>query len=74
MKTYREEFPPGTRVLVDSSADTGTDSEFNGCTGTVVRFDQFIAVRIDKLPPYWRNPALLSPSNLRALTQREQLP
>lgn len=65
MKTYSEEFPVGARVVVEAGPTTGTDQEFNGLTGTIVRCGPFIAVQIDRLPRYWKNPALLSPSNLR---------
>lgn len=65
IKTYREEFPVGTRVKVVAGPAEGTDHEFNGRAGTIVEYGQFIAVELDRPPKYWRNPCLISPSNLR---------
>jgi ribosomal protein L21E len=72
MKTYREMFPDGARVVVEAGPAEGTDHEFNGRTGTV-RHAQggWITVQIDRPPPYWRNPAILCPHNLRRIDHRQ---
>lgn len=60
MKTYREEFPPGTRVVVRASKGDGSDYEFNGRKGTIVEFHKCLAVELDKPPRYGSNPVLIS--------------
>lgn len=63
--TYREEFQPGTRVVVRAGAGEGSDHEFNGRTGTMVDYHGHLAVEIDRLPRYWENPVLICMHNLR---------
>jgi hypothetical protein len=33
--TYRDEFPPGTRVVIRAAKSDGTDYDFNGRKGTM---------------------------------------
>jgi hypothetical protein len=71
--TYRDDFPIGSRVRVRAGASEGTDHEFNGATGTIVDFKGYLAVEIDQLPRYWKNPVLISPHNLcRTVGERAQ--
>jgi hypothetical protein len=65
IKTYREEFPPGTRVVVRTTPGEGTDCEFEGRKGTMVAMGEYLAVDFDKPPKYWPNPYLISLHNLR---------
>lgn len=62
--TYREEFPPGTRVIVSAGPNEGTDHEFTGRTGTMVEYGKGLAVEIDRLPRYWKNPVIICMHNL----------
>lgn len=64
VKTYREEFPFGTRVVVRASVSEGTDGDFNGRYGTVVEHGQFMAVEFDRPIQGYPNPYLISPHNL----------
>lgn len=65
-RTYREEFPIGTRVTVEADQSEGTDYEFTGLSGTIVGYGPFLAIQFDRLPRYWNNnPVLISLHNLR---------
>jgi len=64
--TYRDDFPPGTRVIVHApDPREGSDHEFHGRTGTIVDHGKCRAVEIDRLPRYWKNPVILCMHNLR---------
>ena len=65
--TYREEFPPGTRVVVRAGKGDGTDHDYNGRTGTIVEYYKCLAVELDKPPRYGTNPVLISLHTLRHL-------
>jgi hypothetical protein len=58
--TYRDEFPPGTRVVIRATKSDGTDYDFNGRKGTVVEYKKCLAVELDKPPKYGTNPVLIS--------------
>jgi hypothetical protein len=65
--TYRDEFPPGTRVVIRAAKSDGTDYDFNGRKGAVVEFYKCLAVELDKPPKYGSNPVLISPHCFRHL-------
>lgn len=60
IRTYREEFPVGARVIVRAEKSDGTDYDFNGRKGTVVQFYKCLALELDKPPKYGSNPVLIS--------------
>lgn len=65
--TYAQKFKAGTRVRVVCVDTAGTDLEFEGRTGAVVRFGMFIAVQLDRRVKHWPNPAYISPHNLQVM-------
>jgi hypothetical protein len=65
MATYRDTFVVGTRVVVCASEAEGTDHEFNGRCGTIVKRGQYVAVDLDRPLKYWPNPAFICLHNLR---------
>jgi hypothetical protein len=67
MKTYRDEFPAGTRVVVRAKKSDGSDYDFNGRKGTIVEFGKCLAVELDKPPQYGTNPVLIGLHILRHL-------
>lgn len=67
--TYREEFTPGTRVVVRAGPGEGTDHEANGRQGTMVAVGRALAVNLDKPPRYWSNPAFICMHNLQRVNQ-----
>ena len=65
--TYRDEFPPGTRVVIRAGKDEGSDHDYDGRRGTVVEHYKCLAVELDKPPKYGTNPVLISPHCFRRL-------
>lgn len=65
IKTYVEEFPPGTRIVVRADKSEGTDHDFNGRRGTVVAYGRALAVEFDKPPRHCANPVIICLHNLR---------
>jgi hypothetical protein len=65
IKTYREEFQPGTRVIVRALPGEGTDHGWNGKVGTMVEMGRALAVNFDKPLKYWPNPYPICMHNLR---------
>lgn len=70
--SYRDDFPIGSRVIVNAPCGEGSDCEFNGRAGTVVAHGQWFGVKFDKPPRYWPNPTTICPHNLRAALTRAQ--
>lgn len=64
-----EVFPPGTRVKVHAASPReGTDHEWHGYTGTLIRHADWTLVKMDKRPRYWpSNEVWLCNHNLRRL-------
>lgn len=67
--TYRDDFPIGSRVIVRAGKDEGTDHDFNGQSGTIVKFGEALAVEFDKPPRYGTNPVLICLHNLRPIAR-----
>lgn len=65
--TYRDEFPPGTRVVIRAGKGEGSDHDHNGQTGTVVEYYKCLAVELDKPPRYGSNPVLIAPHCFRII-------
>lgn len=69
-------FPPGTRVQVHAAMSMeGTDHEWHGYVGTIVRNGMWTLVRMDKRPRGWpSNEVLLCNHNLRIHQQIKEAP
>jgi len=65
--TYSQKFPAGTRVKVQCVDTAGTDLEFEGTTGTVVRPRSWIEVRLDRKVEHWPRNAIICPHNLQRI-------
>lgn len=75
-KTNAERFPVGTRVRVHAPTRAeGTDYEMHGREGTVkVARNDWIGVKLDKPPRYWRNPVHVCAHNLRSISSPSPTP
>ena len=69
MRTYRDIFPIGTRVVVRADKSDGSDHEFNGRRGTMVEIGKCLGVQFDNPPKHWPNPYLISLHTLRHLKE-----
>ena len=57
----------GDRVRVHAEPSEGTDHEWHGHFGTILRCGQWIEVRMDRTKRYWSNPVMICAHNLRSL-------
>lgn len=67
--TYSELLPPGTRVTVCAGKGEGTDQEWNGHKGEVVRVigNQWAEIKMEKGRRFWPSKlVILGCSNLAA--------
>lgn len=67
-------FSPGTRVKVHAASPMeGTDHEWHGYTGTLIKNGAWTLVQMDKKPRHWpSNEVLLCNHNLRrAIVNKE---
>lgn len=65
---YPEIFPAGADVVIRATHGEGTDCEFNGRRGRIVRWHECsdAYVLFEKAPRGWPNPAWITAHNLRA--------
>ena len=67
--THEQEFPVGCRVVVQCAPQDGSDYNFQGRAGVIVRHGQFFEVRFDKRLRDWPNPAMINPGHLAKETE-----
>lgn len=75
--TYPEIFPPDTRVIIVAGKGEGTDQEWNGYTGTVLKWHgcSWASIKMDKHRRYWpRGPVTIIGHNLQLLPAAGQAP
>lgn len=71
IRTYNHEiFPPGTRVKVHAAQPMeGTDHDWHGMTGTVIKNGMWVLVKMDRKHRNWGSQEVhLCNHNLRKLT------